>query len=87
MKKIIMMAAVAMMTVMSVNAQNIDYDTKHEVAVSIGLYSNSQIIDVFEEIGGAMVGAKLENERFIGPISAEYFYHAQPWLSVGGIFV
>ena len=87
MKKIIMMAAVAMMTVMSVNAQNIDYDTKHEVAVSIGLYSNSQIIDVFEQIGGAMVGAKLENERFIGPISAEYFYHAQPWLSVGGIFV
>ena len=76
-----------MMTAMSANAQNNGYETKHEVAVSIGLYSNSQIIDVFEEIGGAMFGAKLENERFIGPLSAEYFYHAKPWLGVGGILV
>ena len=87
MKKMIMMVAVAMMTAMSAQAQSYDYETKHEVAVSIGLYSNSQIIDAFETIGGAIFGAKLENERFVGPLSAEYFYHTKPWLSVGGIFV
>ena len=87
MRKTLLLVAVAMMTAMSANAQNNGYETKHEVAVSIGLYSNSQIIDVFEEIGGAMFGAKLENERFIGPLSAEYFYHAKPWLGVGGILV
>ena len=85
MKKILLMAAVAMMTAMSVQAQNNGYETKHEVAVSYGIDSNSQIIDVFEEIGGAMIGAKLENEKFLGPISAEYFYHFQPWLGVGAI--
>ena len=49
MKKILLMAAVAMMTAMSVQAQNNGYETKHEVAVSYGIDSNSQIIDVFEE--------------------------------------
>ena len=79
------MVAVAMMTAMSAQAQNYDYETKHEVAVSYGIDSNSQLIDAFEAIGGALVGAKLENEKFFGPISAEYFYHFEPWLGVGGI--
>lgn len=86
MKKIFLMAAITMMAAVSVNAQN-DYETKHEVAISYGAFSNSQIIDVFEEITGAMFGAKLENEKFFGPISAEYFYHFKPWLSVGAIMV
>ena len=85
MKKMILMAAVAMMTAMSAQAQSNGYDTKHEVAISYGIDSNSQIIDAFEEIGGAMFGAKLKNEKFFGPISAEYFYHVKPWLGVGGI--
>ncbi|MBR4389501.1 MAG: hypothetical protein IKT00_10030 [Prevotella sp.] len=86
MNKILALAAVAIMTAMSVNAQNGYDDTKHEVAISYGIDSNSQIIDAFEEIGGAMFGAKLENEKFFGPISAEYFYHVKNWLGVGGIF-
>ena len=84
-KKFLLLVAVAMMTVLGAQAQVYDYETKHEVAVSYGIDSNSQIIDVFEEIGGAMFGAKLENEKFFGPISAEYFYHIEPWLGVGGI--
>ena len=85
MKKILMMVAVAMMTAMNVNAQNGYDETKHEVAISYGIDSNSQIIDAFEEIGGALVGAKFENEKFFGSISAEYFYHMKNWLGVGGI--
>ena len=85
MKKLLVMVAVAMMTAMNVNAQNGYDETKHEVAISFGALSNSQIIDVFENIGGALVGAKFENESFTGPISAEYFYHVKNWLGVGGI--
>ena len=84
-KKILVMAAVAMMTAMNVSAQNGYDDTKHEVAISFGVWSNSQVIDAFETIGGTLVGAKFENETFTGPISAEYFYHVKPWLGVGGI--
>ena len=85
MKKNLIMVAVAMMTAMNVSAQNGYNETKHEVAISAGALSNSQIIDVFENLGGALVGAKFENETFTGPISAEYFYHVKNWLGVGGI--
>ena len=85
MKKIFALAAVAMMTATSAQAQSNGYDTKHEVAISYGIDSNSQIIDAFETIGGALVGVKLENDKFFGPISAEYFYHVKTWLGVGGI--
>ncbi len=84
-KKLLVMVAFAMMTAMNVNGQNGYDDTKHEVAISYGIDSNSQIIDAFEHIGGALVGAKFENETFMGPISAEYFYHVKNWLGVGGI--
>ena len=87
MRKTLLLVAVAMMTATGAQAQGYDYETKHEVAVSYGIDSNSQIIDAFEEIGGAMFGAKLENEKFFGPISVEYFYHLQPWFGVGGIAV
>ncbi len=87
MKKILLMVVAATMATMSVSAQNGYDDTKHEVAVSIGAGANSQWIDVLEEMVGLMVGAKLDNEKFTGPISAEYFYHAKNWLGVGGILV
>lgn len=83
--KFLVLAAAAMMVATGAQAQSNGYDTKHEVAVSYGIDSNSQIIDVFEEIGGAMVGERLENEKFFGPVSVEYFYHVKPWLGVGGI--
>ena len=86
MKKLLAMVAVAMMTAVSAQAQSNGYDdTKHEVAISLGVWSNSQIIDVFETIGGGLVGARFEDETFTGPISAEYFYHVKNWLGVGGI--
>ena len=86
MKKILVMVAVAMMTAMNASAQNGYDETKHEVAITYGVGSNSDIIDAFENIGGGLVGAKFENESFTGPISAEYFYHVKNWLGVGGIF-
>lgn len=85
MKKCLVMVAAALMAVMSVNAQNGYDDTKHEVAIGFGALSNSQWIDVFEEIGTMMVGVTYKDEEFSGPFSAEYFYHVKNWLGVGGI--
>ena len=83
MKKIFLMAAVAMMAATSVNAQSDEF--KQEIAVTYGLWSNSDIIDAFETIGTAMMGVQTDNDSFFGPISVEYFYHVNPWLGVGGI--
>ena len=80
MKKILVMVAVAMMTAMNASAQNGYDETKHEVAITYGVGSNSDIIDAFENIGGGLVGAKFENEKYFGALSAEYFYHLENWL-------
>ena len=38
-------------------------------------------------VAASMFGARFDKERYIGPVSAEYFYNAKNWLGVGGIFV
>lgn len=87
MKKILLMAIAALIaTTTSVKAQS-DGDTKHEVAVSIGVWSNSDVIDAFETVSSAMVGVTTDNSSFFGPVSVEYFYHLKPWLGVGAIAV
>ena len=85
MKKILLMVVAAMMATMSVNAHNGYEETKHEIAVSYGIDSNSQVLDVFENIGGVLSGVSFDNEKFLGPVALEYFYHVNPMLSVGGI--
>ena len=85
MKKLLVMIAAAMMAATNVNAQNGYDDTKHEVAISLGGASNSQWIDVFEDLTVAMLSGKLGERNFTGPFSAEYFYHIKNWLGVGGI--
>ena len=90
MKRFLVIIVVALITSMSVSAQEGYSDTKHEVAVSFGTWSNSQWIDLYESIINIWVtlGSVSEhNEKLTGPISAEYFYHAKEWLGVGGIFV
>ena len=86
MKKILVMIAAAMMAVTSVNAQNGYDDTKHEVAVTYGVGSTSQWLDVYEEMGTIIFGASYSDSEFTGPYSVEYFYHMKNWLGVGGIF-
>jgi hypothetical protein len=89
MKKKILMAVVAMMSVVSMQAQSDDF-CRHEVAVSYGAASNSDWLSAFEHIAvtiGTAGGAKYENEEYMGPLSLEYFYHTSKMIGVGGIFV
>ena len=86
MKKILLMIVAVLMATVSVNAQSGYDDTKHEVAVSGGLMANSQWLEVFVEALVAVVGGHFDNTSFVGPFSAEYFYHIRPWFGVGGDF-
>ena len=87
MKKILFLVVAAMMAATSVNAQDSFDEPKQEVAISLGGLSNSDIITGFENLGAGLVGVTVDNDSFLGPISAEYFYHVKPWLGVGGIVV
>ena len=80
MKKILLMAVVAMMTTMSVNAQS--DEPKHEVGVFYGIGSASDIISTYIEAFSFSVGGQ---SSFWGPIGAEYYYHISPVVGVGAI--
>ena len=84
MKKLIFMVTAALMMAVNVNAQEGYEDTKHEVAIVFGVESNSQWIDTFENI---FSNYTYENDRYMEPISAEYFYHINKMLGLGAIFV
>lgn len=86
MKKIISMA-IALIMAVNVNAQEGYEDTKHEVSITLGIEANSQWIDDFETGFTALSGYRCENEKYMEPISAEYFYHINKWLGIGSIFV
>ena len=45
------------------------------------------MLDVFVDVVSAMFGARYQNKSFVGPFSAEYFYHVSPLVGVGGIGV
>ena len=87
MKKNILMAVAVLMMAININAQEGYEDTKHEVSISLGVESNSQWIDTYEDIGNDFFGCYGQNEKYLGSISAEYFYHLNKWLSIGSIFV
>ena len=74
-----------MMTAVSAQAQKFSYNGKHEVSVSYGWVSNSNILDVFEDAITGMSGATYDNESFTGPIAIEYFYRTSPVVAVGAI--
>lgn len=74
-----------MMTVVSTQAQQFDYEKKHEIGITYGWISNSDWINVFEDVGAAMVGTTFEGDSYVGPVSLEYFYRFNPTVAVGGI--
>lgn len=88
-KSVLFSAFVALMTIVGIQTAMAQDEFKHEVAISYGALSNSQIIDIFEEaITAPFQGnTTLKDDKFFGPISAEYFYHLQPWIGIGGILV
>jgi hypothetical protein len=87
MKKILVMVAVAMMTLVSVNAQSGYEDTKHEIGISYGALSNTTWMSIADAMGTTItLGAvKYDDGKFTGPIAVEYFYHLNPIIGIGAI--
>lgn len=98
MKKIALIA-IAALTAMSVNAQY--YNTKHEVQVSVGSASNSEIIsglsEAFGSLGEIMVTSIMtagnvyafdsyENEKYLPSLAVGYYYNVSKMVAVGGYF-
>lgn len=84
---------------MSASAQEY-YETKHEVAISTGAITNTQLLDALSQFASILVTAPIsaivtggqatayytyENEKNFPPLSAEYFYHVDKLVGVGGI--
>ena len=66
MKKNILMAVAVLMMAININAQEGYEDTKHEVSISLGVESNSQWIDTYEDIGNDFFGCYGQNEKYLG---------------------
>lgn len=69
----------------SMSAQAQSDDIKHEIGISYGGPSTSYWARIGTAIGTALTGAKYEDSSFFGSLSAEYFYHLKPSVSIGGI--
>ncbi len=98
-KSMIIAAALLCGTVNNAQAQSEDYP-KDEVAISIGAGTNSQIFSAFSNLfsalgevlitsmgsGGHYTGhTSYDNEKYIPPISIEYFHHLNKTVSIGAI--
>lgn len=85
MKKIILTAAVALMTALGANAQN--EALPHELSLSYGVGSVAQFGEgIGEGLAMAFFSDTENDDGFIlGPISIEYFYHLNnPRWAIGG---
>ena len=67
------------------NDSNKDY-SKNEIAVSWGVGSNIEIIDVYTNIFTELLARTYSDNSYSGPITLEYFHHINPRLSFGGMF-
>ena len=100
MKRIIVLAVAAIMATMSVNAQGYSYyDTKHEVGISIGYPSTSQVFSAIADFtalvleatmtsvvtGGAVTGYEYGDKIFTPCFSGEYYYHISKVVGIGGM--
>ena len=87
MKKIFVMVAAAMMAAVSVNAQSGYEDTKHEVGISYGAFSNTTWMSIGDAMGTILTfgAVKYDDGKFTGPIAVEYFYHLNPIIGIGAI--
>ena len=75
----------------SAQAQNVDYEKKHEIGVSYGGAPFSVWAKIGQALGDALINGltgtsiKYEDSSWFGSLSGEYFYRIDPAFSIGGI--
>ncbi len=96
-----LMAAAIILCTANANAQTQKYyNTKNEVAITIGTGTNSQIFDAFSDLGRVMGSVLItgmatgghyvgyttyDDKSYLPPISVEYFHHLNKCVSIGAI--
>ena len=85
MKKMKRMLAAILICGTSMSAQAQSDDIKHEIGISYGGPATTYWARIGAAIGNALTGAKYENTSYFGSLSAEYFYHPEPSVGIGGI--
>lgn len=98
MKKILSLVIVGMMAASSASAQNDDY-YRHEVGVTIGSGATTEIFSGLANLTEMLISATVTSavtggmgtgyynygdEKYIPTITAEYYYHVNKWLGLGG---
>ena len=81
-----LLAVLAISSVLCVPARAQE-ETRHEIGVSYGAVPNSIWIDVLTDVVPAMFGHKYDNNKYVGPIGLEYYYHTSPLVGVGAVAV
>ena len=84
----------------SVSAQTSYYNTRHEVAVAVGAGATTEIFSGLADFASIGIEAAIStivtgglttayytygDEHYIPTISAEYYYHVNPYIGLGGI--
>ena len=78
----------AICAVFSVPVQALEeLETRHEIGISYGAVPNSVWIDILTEVVPAIFGESHDNNRYVGPIGLEYYYHTSPLIGVGAVGV
>jgi len=88
MKRLITITAIVCALCVCLPVQAQDYETRHEIGISTGILSNSTWVSFLEDFAAATISAghvSYGEQKFTGPISAEYFYHVSPLIGVGAI--
>ncbi len=101
MKKNIILAAALLVVCGNMNAQTSEYyNTKHEIGVTIGGGANSEILSGLADMSSVLAEVLITSsatlghytgyvsygdETYIPTISAEYYYHINKVIGVGGI--
>lgn len=88
------------LSAIKVNAHQIDYESRHDVSVSVGVVTNTRLISGFSEItqivtsatitaivsgGNAVANYSYKKSKWTLPCSVEYYYRVNRFLSVGAI--
>lgn len=80
-------ATLAISSAVCVNAENYNDECRHEVSLGYGAPVNTSNTLNFLAHGFFGALSHEENHIYIGPISAEYFYHINPLVGIGAIGV
>lgn len=82
-KLFLLVAILSLLSIRNAEARNYDNDVKNEISVAYGAGGTSATLNIFDCIIDGLAGAKYDHAKFVGPISAEYFYHIKPLFGVG----